>query len=94
VIKLRATNRFQALNMSQVEVTTISPKGQVVIPQEIREKLKISEGVKFAVYGSGDTIIFKRLEVPTVKDFERLAAFGRKFAKKKGITEKDVLEDD
>lgn len=80
--------------MVQVEVTTASQKGQVVIPQEIREKLQIREGTKFAVYGSGDTIIFKKLALPTVKDFEKLVDFGVKFAKEKGITEKDVLEGD
>ncbi len=77
-----------------VQMTTASEKGQVVIPQEIRDELGIESGTKFAVYGKGDTIIFKRVEMPTVKDFEKLAAFGRKFAKKRGIKEKDVLEDD
>ena len=80
--------------MAQVAITTIAPKGQVVIRLEIRENLKIREGTKFAVYGSGDTIIFKRLELPTVKDFEKIVDFGVKFAKQKGIREKDVLEDD
>ena len=80
--------------MSQVEMTTTSPKGQVVIPQEIREKMKIKEGTKFAVYGSGDTIIFKKMELPSVKEFEKIVDFGVKFAKKKRITEKDVLEGD
>ena len=78
----------------EVQITTTSPKGQVVIPQEIREQMSIQSGTKFAVYGRGDTIIFKRVELPTVKDFERLAGFGRTFAKKKGIKEKDVLKDD
>lgn len=78
----------------EVQITTTSPKGQIVIPQEIREELDIKTGTKFAVYGKGDTIIFKRLELPTVKDFEKLASFGRKFAKKKGIKQKDVLEND
>lgn len=78
----------------EVQITTTSPKGQVVIPQEIREQMSIQSGTKFAVYGRGDTIIFKRVELPTVKDFERLARFGRTFAKKKGIKEKDVLKDD
>ena len=77
-----------------VQMTTASEKGQVVIPQDIRDELGIESGTKFAVYGKGDTIIFKRIEIPTAKDFEKLAAFGRKFAKKKGIKEKDVLEDD
>ncbi|MFA4819815.1 MAG: AbrB/MazE/SpoVT family DNA-binding domain-containing protein [Candidatus Aenigmatarchaeota archaeon] len=77
-----------------VQMTTTSEKGQVVIPQNIRDELGIESGTKFAVYGKGDTIIFKRVEMPTVKDFEKLASFGRKFAKKKGIKEKDVLKDD
>ena len=79
---------------NEVQVTTTSPKGQVVIPQEIREQMKIESGTKFAVYGRGDTIIFKKMELPTVKDFEKLVKFGRNFAKEKGIKEKDVLEDD
>lgn len=78
----------------EVQITTTSPKGQVVIPQEIREQMRIESGTKFAVYGRGDTIIFKRVELPTVQDFEKLATFGRAFAKRKGIKEKDVLEND
>ena len=78
----------------EVQMTTTSPKGQVVIPQEIREQMSIESGTKFAVYGRGDTIIFKKVELPTVKDFERLARFGNEFARKKGIKEKDVLKDD
>jgi len=78
----------------EVQITTTSPKGQVVIPQEIREQMRIESGTKFAVYGRGDTIIFKRVELPTVKDFEKIATFGRAFAKRKGIKEKDVLEND
>ena len=78
----------------EVQITTTSPKGQVVIPQEIREHMKIESGTKFAVYGRGDTIIFKKMELPTVKDFEKLAKFGRAFAARKGIKERDVIKDD
>ena len=78
----------------EVQLTTTSPKGQVVIPQEIRKQMSIESGTKFAVYGRGDTIIFKNVALPTVKDFERLAKFGSEFARKKGIKEEDVLEDD
>ena len=78
----------------EVQITTTSPKGQVVIPQEIREQMSIESGTKFAVYGRGDTIIFKKMELPTVKDFEKLAKFGRAFAARKGIKERDVIKDD
>lgn len=80
--------------MSKVQVTAASSKGQVVIPQEIRKEVGILAGTRLAVYGKGDTVILKVLKVPEVAEFENLAAFGRQFAKKKGITEKDVTEDD
>ena len=49
------------------QVTTISEKGQVVIPQSIRKELKIKPKNKFLVYGKGDTIILKKLELPDLK---------------------------
>jgi AbrB family looped-hinge helix DNA binding protein len=49
------------------EVTTISEKGQVVIPQSIRKELGIKPKNKFLVYGRGDTIIMKKLELPNLK---------------------------
>lgn len=78
----------------EIELTTTSPKGQVVIPKGIREKLNVKEGTRFAVYGKGDTIIFKKIEMPTIEDFERLVDFGIDFARKKGIKKQDVLEGD
>ncbi|MGA2680188.1 MAG: AbrB/MazE/SpoVT family DNA-binding domain-containing protein [Candidatus Bathyarchaeia archaeon] len=49
------------------EVTTISEKGQVVIPQSIRRELGIKPKTKFLVYGRGDTVIMKKLELPDLK---------------------------
>lgn len=49
------------------EVTTISEKGQVVIPQSIRKELGIKPKNKFLVYGKGDTIIMKKLVLPDLK---------------------------
>jgi AbrB family looped-hinge helix DNA binding protein len=48
------------------EVTTISEKGQVVIPQSIRKELGIKPKNKFLVYAKGDTIIMKKLELPNL----------------------------
>jgi AbrB family looped-hinge helix DNA binding protein len=56
------------MNMSEEpEVTTISEKGQVVIPQSIRKELGIKPRTKFLVYGRGDTVIMKKLELPDLK---------------------------
>ena len=49
------------------EVTTISEKGQVVIPQSIRKELGIKPKTKFLVYGKGDIVIMKKLELPDMK---------------------------
>jgi AbrB family looped-hinge helix DNA binding protein len=49
------------------EITTISEKGQVVIPQSIRKELGIKPKNKFLVYGRGDTIIMKKLDLPSLK---------------------------
>ena len=49
------------------QVTTISQKGQVVIPQSIRKQMGIKAKNKFLVYGKGDTIIMKKLEIPDLK---------------------------
>ena len=44
----------------EIEITKMTSKGQVVIPQDVREEANIEEGEKFFVYISGDSIILKR----------------------------------
>lgn len=78
--------------MEDLEVTSVSSRGQVVIPQKIRDRLKIIEGEKFVVLGEDDTIVLKKLEVPSFKGFEKLLRKTREFVKAKGIKESDVEE--
>ncbi len=55
------------------QVTTISEKGQVVIPLSIRKELGIKAKNKFLVYGKGDTIIMKKLDLPNLqKEWEAI----------------------
>jgi len=49
------------------QVTTISKKGQVVIPLSIRKQLGIKPKTRFLVYGKDDTVIMKKLELPDMK---------------------------
>lgn len=73
------------------EVTTVSERGQVVIPQSLRKELGIKPRTKFVVYGRGDTVIMKRLELPDVeKEFEEIfRAMDRKRLK---VSEKEILD--
>ncbi|MBI5065803.1 AbrB/MazE/SpoVT family DNA-binding domain-containing protein [Candidatus Woesearchaeota archaeon] len=75
-----------------MEITSLSSRGQVVIPQDIRERMHLQEGEKFVVIGEEDTILLKKLEQPSFKSFDKLLKKTREFAKKKEITQKDVEE--
>jgi AbrB family looped-hinge helix DNA binding protein len=55
------------MSSEEPEVTTISQKGQVVIPLAIRKELGIKPKNKFLVYGKGDIIIMKKLQLPRLK---------------------------
>ncbi len=50
------------------ELTRVSSRGQVVIPQDIREQMHIKEGNVFAVTSPyADMIVLKRIESPMLK---------------------------
>lgn len=76
--------------MEKLEITSISSRGQVVIPQNLRKRLRIEIGEKFVVMGHGDTIILKKIEVHSFQGFEKLLKKTREFAKKKEIKKNDV----
>ncbi len=57
----------------RADVTVVSAKGQVVIPQDIREKLGIGPKTKLLVYGYRDAVIMRKLEIPDVeRELERI----------------------
>ncbi len=43
------------------EMITMSSKGQIVVPKELREEMKIDEGTNFAIFGKDDTLILKKI---------------------------------
>jgi len=77
-----------------IETTKMSSKGQIVIPQDIREEINAKEGTIFAILGSNDTIILKKIETPSketlIKELTNIAREGRKRAEKLGIKESDI----
>ena len=76
------------------ETVKMSSKGQIVIPQDIREELNVDEGTVFAVISSKDTIILKKIATPSkeelIREFKKIATEGRKRSEKLGIKESDV----
>ena len=55
------------------EIAVVGTKGQIVIPQQLREKLKIKPKTKLALYSRGDKIVVTKLKVPPLSgDLEEL----------------------
>jgi antitoxin PrlF len=76
--------------MDKFEVTSMSSRGQVVIPLDIREQLGLKEGEKFFVVGEDDTILLKKMTLPSFKNFDKLVKKTQAFAKDKGLKQADV----
>lgn len=76
--------------MVQAATTRLSSRGQVVIPEEIRNRLGLEAGVQFVVVGEGDVVVLKALKPPKLKDFKTLLAKARKSAEDSGLTPADV----
>ena len=78
------------------ETIKMSSRGQIVIPQDIREEIKASEGTIFSVVSAKDTIILKKVSTPSkedlIKEIAAIALEGRKRAERLGIKESDVPE--
>jgi len=75
------------------EIVTMSSKGQIVVPKELREEMKIDSGTNFVIFGKDDTLILKKIEVPKAKEvFEKVHKWGVDLAKKKGWKEKDFIK--
>tara|TARA_Y100000310_G_C20505640_1_gene726277 strand:- start:10 stop:213 length:204 start_codon:yes stop_codon:yes gene_type:complete len=58
--------------MKKPEITSLSSRGQVVIPRKIRDSLKLTEGEKFIVMEEDGIIILKKLELPSFKDLQEV----------------------
>lgn len=70
--------------------TRMSSKGQVVIPEEIRNRLNLEAGAQFVVVGEDDVVILKTIKQPSMKDFDRLVREARRQARATGMKRADV----
>jgi len=76
--------------MAQLATTKMSSKGQVVIPEEIRKRLKLKTGAQFVVLGDKDVVILKSIAPPAMADFGNLIQKARSQGKKAGIKRSDI----
>ena len=76
--------------MASIATTKMSSKGQVVIPEEIRKRLKLKKGSQFVVVSEKDVVILKAISTPSMNEFDALIAEARKKAKEAGMKPSDV----
>ena len=79
-------------SMNETATTTLSSKGQVVIPEEIRDRLGLKPGAQFVVIAERDVVILKVLEPPSVHEFTTLLERARKAARRAGLRRADIAK--
>jgi AbrB family looped-hinge helix DNA binding protein len=68
----------------------MSSKGQVVIPEDVRGRLGLEEGVQFVVVGEGDVVILKTITPPSMDGFDSLIRKARQQARASGMRRCDI----
>ena len=77
--------------MIQPATTKLSSKGQVVIPEEIRNRLGLEPGAQFVVVGEGDVVVLKALKAPNLSEFKTLLDRARASADAAGLTPAEIV---
>ena len=77
--------------MSKLDVTSMSSKGQVVIPLRVRKRLNLKEGDRFAVFGEGDAIVLKKLVMPSIDDHKVLREKAEEYVASKPVKDTKSL---
>jgi AbrB family looped-hinge helix DNA binding protein len=75
-----------------METTKMSSRGQVVIPEEIRNRLGLKAGDRFLVMADNDIVILKSLTGPSLDEFDYLIREVRKQAMVTGVRRSDIAD--
>ncbi len=78
------------MKRERFEITKVSSKGQVVIPNEIREEMGIDAGTTLMVFTDGDNLLMKPVESPRQDAFRDLVRRSRRAAHAAGLKRWDV----
>ena len=73
-------------------LTSLSSKGQVVLPAELRKQLALSIGTKFFIMSEGRNIMLKPIAEPQEKEFFQMLDREQKWAEEVGLQESDIDE--
>ncbi|MBI5347584.1 MAG: hypothetical protein HZB66_03165 [Candidatus Aenigmarchaeota archaeon] len=73
------------------ELVKMSPKGQLVVPMEIREKEKFRPSDRFVAFDVKGGVLFKKVDIPDVRgEFKALSEEIAKKFKETEVKESDI----
>ena len=76
----------------EIELITVSSKGQIVIPQTLRHQLGLTPKTKLLAYSKKDMIVLKKMRIPKIyKDWAEV--FDIMDEKKLKLTARDVQKE-
>jgi AbrB family looped-hinge helix DNA binding protein len=75
-----------------MKLVSVTKKGQVTIPEEVRKKLGIEAGAKLLIESvGGELALLKKVEI--ADSLGELQRYCRQLAKKKGLNMKEIEEE-
>ncbi len=81
------------MKANDIELVKMSTKGQLVVPQDIRDMSHLMPGERFVAFPIEEGVLFKRVDIPKVKlDFKTLTKEIEAQFKKNKVKRSDVKE--
>jgi len=79
--------------MSEIEMVTVSSRGQVSIPAEVRRELGLEKGSKLLVVAEGESILLKKIDSSVLdKSLEEILQPMWDQAEDAGLSQEDAEE--
>ena len=72
------------------DITSLSSKGQVVLPISIRKGMNLQAGAKLIVISDGENILLKPIVEPDITEVRSMMDSAMEWASEIGLTENDI----
>jgi bifunctional DNA-binding transcriptional regulator/antitoxin component of YhaV-PrlF toxin-antitoxin module len=81
------------MESNTLEYVKMSSKGQLVVPQDVREMADLNPGERFVAFPVEDGVLFKKINMPKINvDFASLSKEVEDQFKKNKVRKKDINE--
>ena len=75
-----------------MQIVSVSSKGQIAIPVSYRKELSLNEGSKLAIFSDGENIILKPIALPSEESLLSALADMREYEKNAGLNDDNVKD--